>query len=239
VQQQEYKRLQELEEHYWWFVGRRNTAFEMLDLYAPEGYTLDVGCGTGYTLSLLESAEGVDAFEEAVRLCHGRGLKNVRLADAQKLPFPERTFDRAICLDVLEHVPNDNAALREIRRVLKPGGTLVLTVPAYRWLWGPHDVALMHQRRYGLRELRKKLQNTGFEPIHLSHTVFFLFPLVVLVRLCEKLQKNKKPEAKLMAIPSWLNRVLIRLQTWEGKIASSLTLPWGSTIVAAARRPKE
>lgn len=240
MQPDEYGRLFEHEDSYWWFVGRRRLALRMLDWVAAKSSpTLDLGCGTGAVLAELSQrgwACGVDRFDLALQFCRKRGLPHLVLGDGTNLPLRTGTFRAAIALDIFEHIDDDEEALEEAFRVLRPGGFLILSVPAYTWLWGPHDVALMHHRRYTLNQLKRKLRAAGFTIERISYSVFFLFPVVVGVRLLDKIRRGPA-KVSLPAVPSWLNRWLIRLQDFEGRLIERMRLPWGSSVVAIAKKP--
>ncbi|MBI5707608.1 MAG: class I SAM-dependent methyltransferase [Armatimonadetes bacterium] len=199
---------------------------------------LDLGCGTGAVLEELAhfgSYVGLDMSGQALEYCRQRGLTRLAIGKGEALPFSTGSFDAIVALDVFEHIENDQAAMNEALRVLKPGGILVLSVPAFKALWGPHDVALMHFRRYRSPELRAKLRSAGFQIELLSYSVFFLFPLVVLIRFFERRKPNA--EASLPAVPEWLNRALVKLQNLEAKLLRRVTLPWGSSLIAVGRKP--
>jgi len=152
------------------------------------------------------------------------------------MPLRTNWCDAIIALDVFEHVDRHEAAFAEAYRTLAPGGILVLSVPAFQSLWGPHDVALMHRRRYTRGELRECLLASGFRVERLSYSVFFLFPIVVVVRFFEKRRKGPA-KASLAALPGWLNRLLIGIQALEAALISRINLPWGSSLIAVARKP--
>lgn len=239
----EYGRMYELEDHYWWFVGRRNLALRLLRKFLPSGSPkiLDLGCGTGVVSRELASRGEVvslDMSEIALRFCAERGIGRRVLGNGEKLPLKSDTFDAIVALDIFEHIADDGAAFAEARRVLKPGGILILSVPAFRSLWGPHDVALMHHRRYRLGEVRRKLLTAGLVPRRLSHSVFFLFPAVVTLRFFEK-RKKGPAKAQLVPVTPAANRALIGLQHLEAGLIERLRLPWGSSIVAVAKKPEE
>jgi SAM-dependent methyltransferase len=178
---------------------------------------------------------GVDMSEIALRYCRQRGLKRLVRGDGTALPLQDTTLEGVIGLDVFEHIGDDMAAFREAHRVLRPGQVLVLSVPAFRWLWGPHDVALHHERRYTRGEMRRKLEETGFEVVRISYSVFFLFPVVCLWRVAEK-RKRGPAKASLVPVPKWANSLLIGLQRFESWLIERVDLPWGSSVVAVARR---
>jgi SAM-dependent methyltransferase len=152
------------------------------------------------------------------------------------LPFAEGSIDAIIGLDIFEHIEDDMAAFREAQRALKPGGVLVLSVPAFKSLWGPHDVALMHFRRYRRGEVREKLTQAGLQVERASYSVFFLFPVVVIWRIFEK-RKKGPARASLVSLPSGINSILISLQKLETKLIGGFDLPFGSSVIAVARKP--
>jgi SAM-dependent methyltransferase len=245
VQIDEYRRMFELEDDYWWFVARRRLAMGLLQTALssedspPRPTVLDLGCGTGVVLREMRewaSAVGLDMSDVALSFCRRRGLSDLVVARGECLPLKADSVEGVIALDILEHIPDDRSAFREVFRVLKPGGALVLSVPAFMTLWGPHDVALMHQRRYRAGGIRRLLKDAGFEVERLSHSIFLLFPVVLAIRLVEKLKRGT-PQASLPAVPRWFNRALIGVQAWEAALIGRMSLPWGSSIVAVARKP--
>jgi SAM-dependent methyltransferase len=232
--------MHELEDTYWWFVARRHLAVSLVRAYSKPSLALDLGCGTGAaTRALAEVCPtvGADMSAQALAYSHGRGLPRLALADGQRLPFANESFDLVMGLDVFEHIPDDEAAFRECFRVLRPGGALVLSVPAFRSLWGPHDVALHHCRRYRRRDVAQRLQKAGFEVQRCGYSIFLLFPLVLVSRLLEKLRLGPA-HASLPKVPGWLNAALIRLQRMEASliVRRGWDLPWGSSVVAVARK---
>ncbi|MBS1717219.1 MAG: class I SAM-dependent methyltransferase [Armatimonadetes bacterium] len=238
---EEYTRMYELEDRYWWFVGRRTLALGLLRKYSHVATpkTLDLGCGTGVIFGKLKEVAdpvGFDFSRLALQYCRKRGLEPIVQADAHHLPVQDNQFDAAICLDVYEHLKDDSQALRETFRALRPGGILVLSVPALMALWGPHDVALHHFRRYTRSLMASRLKAVGFEIERLSYSVFFLFPIVIFIRFLEKRRKGEA-KASLPSVPDWMNRALIGLQAFEAKLIESVPLPWGSSVVAVARKP--
>ena len=237
---EEYSRLYALEDRYWWFVGRRRVASRLLEATQATGPVLDFGCGAGVVLQSLQQsgheAVGLDSSDLALAFCQKRGLGPLVRGDGERIPLRSNTFGAALALDVFEHIEDDARAYAEVYRVLRPGGVLVLSVPAFASLWGPHDVALHHFRRYRRAELVQRLQQVGFQIDKVSYSVFCLFPVVVLTRFIEKLRSGP-PRASLPTVPPWLNRALIALQEFEGRLIARINLPWGSSLVAVARKP--
>ena len=231
--------MYELEDTYWWFVARRELALQFLFQVVPaDALILDVGCGTGKgqeSFGKLGTVFGVDFSQDALMFCHERGLERIARANAEALPIQSNKFDVVITLDTIEHIPDDQKAVSEIARILKPGGVIMLNVPAYQWLWGPHDVALMHQRRYTRTQVRKLLESNGFTIERLSYHIFFLFPLVALSRFISKFKRGE-PDAKLPSIPRWVESIFKVVQRGEAALIARSNLPWGSSIVAVARK---
>ncbi len=225
---------------YWWFVARRRLARGLLSAYSPAlaGAMLDAGCGTGALLAELNTlgfAVGVDFEREALRLTRQRGAFPVVQARLEALPFASESFQVAFALDVLEHLPDERPALRELYRVLKLGGSLIITVPAYRWLWSKHDVALAHYRRYTARALQARLGEAGFQVRKLSYSLCLLMPLVALARWLDWLRPGV-PAATVVPVPAWVNRALIRLQDWETRLLLRCNLPFGVSLVAVGQK---
>ena len=235
----EYAKMRALEDHYWWFVSRRRMAKALMRKYAPRAHSvLDLGCGTGAFLGELPqdvNPVGLDFSQHAVTFCRQRGLESVVQGDAQKIPFLNDVFDAVVSLDTLEHVPDDVLATKELARTLKPGGVLVMNVPAYKWLWGPHDVALMHHRRYTKGQVRRLLERAGLKVEKCSYSVFFLFPVVLVLRILEKARRGPA-EVRLPSVPGPVNRALVILQDIETFLVLGVSLPWGSSVVAVARK---
>ncbi len=242
---EEYARMHALEDWYWWFVSRRAAAARFLRDYAPEHRPLrilDAGCGTGGMLDLFRQwpdvqATGVDLSPDALHFSHNRGHTRLVGADLTCLPFRSATFDVVTSLDVIEHVPDEDRAVAEISRVLSPGGILVASVPAYQFLWGPHDEALHHQRRYTAPQFRDVIQRSGLRVEKATYLLTLLFPLAVAARLARRKAKPESAAAALPPVSPFLNRTLIGLQSVELAMARAASLPFGLSILVIARKP--
>lgn len=239
----QYQELFELEETYWWFVGRRELVRRLVQRYGSgeAQRLLDAGCGTGGTLSKLAGlAElyGFDYSEFALAFCRGRGFSRLAAGDLTALPYRGDCFELVVNCDVLEHVDDDRAGLAEIVRVLRPGGVLVLTLPAHRFLWSEHDEALAHRRRYSARQLRQMLQEAGLEVVKLSPVVVAAFGPILVFRLLQRLRRPApdEPKTDLRVLPRPLNSLLVAVLRLENRLLQQFNLPVGTSLVAVARK---
>ena len=202
---------------------------------------LDVGCGTGTNLAELSRfgvVSGVESEPRAVDHCREAGW-NVTLSSGDELPFDAGAFDVVTLLDVIEHVPEDATILAEARRVLRPGGVLLVTVPAYGWMWGAQDEISHHYRRYTARSLRASLRGTGFAPMRLTYFNTLLFPPIAAIRLVRRLLPKRGPAHSDFELnePGRVNAMLGRAFGLEAGIVRRVDLPFGVSVAALARAP--
>jgi SAM-dependent methyltransferase len=241
VRPTEYDAMFQLEDNYWWFEGSmRFILSELGDIKAPEtGRILDAGCGTGGLLRRLphKKAWGVELAREGIRFCRQRGLENVLQASITQLPFRANSFDVVLSIDVLVHqwVPDDVGALREIHRVLVPGGFVLLQVAAYRVLWSAHDVATLTRHRYTRDELAEKIERSGFEIVRITYRNTLLSPLAVLVKFLRRARSDTATKGDLVALPRFVDRALFRILAFENYVARRVRLPFGVSIFCVAR----
>ena len=190
----EHEQMYRVETRHFWFVGTRRVIVAALERALGSrlagGRVLDVGCGTGFTLTRLPRAVrsvGLDYSPAALAFARERApASSLVRGSAYALPFADGSFDAVLALDVLEHLDDDLAAARELRRVLAPGGAAIVTVPAFESLWSAHDEALDHRRRYRLPQIERVLRDAGLRVEHGSYYNFFLFPVVAGARLAER-----------------------------------------------------
>jgi SAM-dependent methyltransferase len=240
----EYERMREHERSYWWHVARRSLLADVLRWGVPEDPErpgLDLGCGTGANFGLLAPfGRFVGSEVEGTLWADGRPRpeRPVLLARGESLPFPDECFGLCTFFDVLEHVDAEDAFLREIRRVLRPGGRIFLSVPAYMFLWSDHDVSLHHHRRYIRRTLRDSLTRNGLEVVRVTYAMASILPLVAGYRLLSRLvPRGEKAKASYVPTPEPLNHLLTRVVSAEGAWLKRADLPFGTSLFAIARRP--
>lgn len=202
---------------------------------------LDAGCGTGGLIRRLEQRHpawqwtGIDLEPVACAFAAGRCSAEIVQGSLLALPFADASFDAVVCADVLYHLDDDHAAIREIFRVLRPGGTVVINVPAHRWLWSYHDVTVHGRRRYERAGLRGALGNAGFNVERLTHWNTLPLPLVYLRR---KLLPPPASGSDVRLYPPAVEAIFragSRVERWW--LASVGALPCGSSILATAQRP--
>lgn len=232
-----YDRMAELDTRHWWYRARRDVLRDLIarEIRLPaEARVLEVGCGTGHNLAMLAGFGAVDAVEldaqaRAVasdRL--GRAVIDARLPELDGLN--SGAYDLVAALDVVEHVENDVAALKGLARCLAPGGRILITVPAFPFLWSGHDVANHHFRRYTRATLRKAIADAGLKIEMLSWFNSLLFPLAVAQRTASKLTGKEGSDDALPPAP--LNAAFETVFRLERHLVGRMSLPPGVSLVA-------
>jgi SAM-dependent methyltransferase len=248
VQTDEFQALVGYDEHHWWYAGRRRVLHSALGkLPLPQDAdVLDAGCGSGRTMDELERygspVRGFDLNPLGVEYARSRGHAEVSVARLEEIPYPDASFDLVTCLDVLEHTPDDGLSMRELRRVVRPGGWLVLTVPAYQLLWSSHDVANHHHRRYRRSQLRRVGEAAGWEPREWTYFNSVLFLPGAVVRVGERVRKPEKRRGRtnVALTPRALDPILEWPMRFEAAlIRLGVRLPVGMSLLMVFRRPGE
>jgi SAM-dependent methyltransferase len=244
----EYRRMLAAEEAQWWYVGQRAIAHAILEPALPAAggpgdpgpRILDAGCGTGGNLvhlARLGRAVGVDLVTEATAGCRKRGVTAVR-GEVLALPFPDRTFDVVTSFDVIYHewVPDDGVAVAEMARVLRPGGLLLVRVPALKVLWGAHDEAVRSRHRYTRRELGGLLESRGLEILRSTYCNSLLFPLLLVRRTLDRLLGRTGSDVGFLPPAlEWSFRHALLAEA--ALVRRGWSSPLGASVVALARRP--
>jgi SAM-dependent methyltransferase len=238
------KVMLDVDERHWWYRGRRRIIRAELDrLPLPAGaQVLDAGCGSGRTLEELVpygQVRGIELDESAAEVAQDRGHGEVVIGRLEELPYEDGTFDLITCLDVIEHTPDDRATLRELRRVCKPGGWLLVTVPAYQALWSAHDEANHHFRRYSRGMLRMAAAEAGWWVERMTSFNSLLLAPAAAVRIAQRRRRQTGGERSDLQIgPEWLNTALeapLRLEArW---LARGRTLAAGLSLMAVLQNP--
>jgi len=243
MKQHTYPIMFRIEQSHWWYAGRRKILTRFIEdicrrVTDRRPRILDVGCGTGANLLMLSQfgdAEGVDVSEDALAFCRERGLENVKLGAAEELPYDDGTFDLVTALDVVEHLDDDLAGLREMRRVLRPGGRVLLFVPTFMFLWGLQDDVSNHRRRYRMPELQRVLEQAGFEVERTTYAnITFFMPILAMRKLMRV--TGIKAESENNINVSALNGVLARLLGAESFVLRYTNIPFGVSGLCVARK---
>ena len=247
MQQHTYSIMHRVEETHWWFVGRRKiiesflkgVCFALKSKEPGRGapHILDVGCGTGANLEMLSQfgrAEGVDVSAEALEFCCARGLRDVKQGAAEALPYEDNTFDVVTGLDVVEHLDDDVAGLKEMRRVLRPDGRTVLFVPAFMFLWGVQDDISNHRRRYTMAGLKQAVRKAGFEIYRASYVNLSFFAPIFFGRLLMRVTGWRPASENNITIGA-LNGVLGKLFGAERFLLRNMNFPFGVSIICVLR----
>lgn len=237
MQLDEYEKMHAVETRHWWFRARLAIVQGLLERYVPRsGRGLDCSCGTGMTLSALPDRVqlGADFSAEALKFARSRGLKRLMRADLTRLPLQNACLDLLTCLDTLEHIERDDLALREVFRVLRPGGHALFTVPQHPALFSAHDRALHHVRRYRYEELRGRVLNAGFEIVRLTPINCALLPVVALARVLSRSKEKESDTDKLPMAP--MNAALMALFAAERLLLGWTDLPFGVSLLCLAQK---
>lgn len=240
-------KFNDIEKKHWWWEGRRELLRYFFKNRRPK-HVLDIGCGTGETLSFLRrfypSAKlyGVDTSSRAISYSKLRGHKDIKKASATKLPFKNDFFDVVLFLDVLEHIKDDNKAIREAKRVLRKGGIVIITAPALSFIWSDHDTKQGHQRRYTRREIRKLAADNQLGISFISYFNFLFSLPIIVIRLLSRLKPFKsfanydKEINYNIANVTFTNSILRYLFIVEIKALRFIRYPIGISVSAVLKK---
>jgi SAM-dependent methyltransferase len=230
------------EDRHWWYRGRRVVLERVIDdLRLPaRARILDAGCGSGRNMVELArhgAVTGIELSETSVALARERGMGEVIAGSVLEMPFEADSFDLAVSLDVIEHLQDDIGALRELRRAVTPGGALLVTVPAYQWLWSGHDEVNHHFRRYTRRSLQRAGEQAGWQQVRTTYFNSLLLPAAIMLRVLDRFsRKTTESSLDLWVPPQPLNWLLERpLQLEAALIARGGRIPAGLSLLAVFR----
>lgn len=244
MQHELYESMRDLEDVHWWFTARRQILKKVLDAYAPpieNRRVLELGCGSGGNLELLGQYGELYAMElddHAREYANRRGLCVVQKGSLpDDIPFNNIQFDMICLFDVLEHVENDIGTLKALSKLLSPEGVIIVTVPAYDFLWCDHDTLHFHQRRYTRSQLAALARVAGLKVAYSSYFNCLLFPLIAGVRFLEKLTNKKGSDMKMPTL--WLNKLLKKVFSSERYLLPGLKYPFGVSVLEILKKGTE
>jgi SAM-dependent methyltransferase len=245
VNPEEYEKLEQVERKHWFYAGKREIVRHWLSRVGalrPEAFLVDCGAGTGrFAAEMVPHCKVVAIDDHAESLAIARknlGDDRVLEGSCLKLPLPDSTADIVTALDVIEHVEDDHRAVREMTRVMKPGGVLVITVPAFQELWSDWDEALHHYRRYRRAGLERCLQGANMDIMHIAYINVLAFPAVFAIRKLRRMfpEPQGAARAEENIPPAWLNQFL--QATFVGLACqSAVRFPFGVGLLAVAKKP--
>ncbi len=231
-----------VEDGHWWYRGRRRVLERTIArLHLPaRARILDAGCGSGRNMvdfARHGEVTGVELSPTSAELARGRHVGEVVEGSVMEMPFAADSFDLAVCLDVIEHLPDDRGALRELRRVVAPGAPLLVTVPAYQWLWSGHDEINHHCRRYSRPTLRRAAREAGWECTYATHFNSLLLPVAIALRALDRLHHGTTESSLDLWVPpapvNWALQQPLNLEA--ALIARGGRIPAGLSLLAVLR----
>ena len=244
-----YHQFVDLEEDHFWFRGRRAIFFALLDKEfhgRQDLEILEVGCGAGGLLKRLSAygnAKGLELWPELCKLAMDRSGQSMICGNAYAIPLADESQDLVCLFDTIEHIPDQEKALAEIRRVLKPGGMAFFSVPAYQFLFSNNDRVAHHCRRYTKGRLAKVCKQAGFEPKKISYFNSFLFPLILPAVLLGKFKQRwiglKDPNKTNLSktFPAPINATFATIMGSERHLLRHMSFPVGHSLIGMFRRP--
>ena len=241
--QEAFEQLAAAEDRHFWFRSRNRLIGWAIERYFPRvSRLLEIGCGTGVVLAELHrrfpavTLVGADVSREALRVAKDRVGVELVESDAQTLPF-DNEFDVVCAFDVLEHIDEDEVALRELARAARPGGGLLLTVPQYQWLWSASDAYARHRRRYSKHQIDNKVMRAGFSLIRSTAWVCTLLPIVAVSRYRDRLPRAEYDPCRELRVPRAINGSFERVLGAERRLIElGVDLPVGVSRLVVARK---
>lgn len=236
--EKDYQELSALEEKYWWHIGRRFFLNKLIKKYfsvsSKDSTILDFGCGMGGNYDFLSKygkVVGIDNSKTSIDYCKKMN-QQVELFNGTRIPFWEKSINMITAFDVLEHIYDDDAIIKEYGRILNSGGKAIITVPAYKFLWSDHDEALGHYRRYTASNLRNKFESNGFKTLKISYVISFLFPSIMIYRFYRIIfSRYLTKKTSYVALPKALNSFFAMTIKLESFLLDKFNLPFGCSVV--------
>ncbi|MCL4417278.1 MAG: class I SAM-dependent methyltransferase [Actinobacteria bacterium] len=235
-----YQEMYRLEESHWWHIAKREITLKLLKKYFAKNNPkiLDIGCGTGKNLEELSKfgeTWGVDASDEAISYCRKRKFKNLKLSKAENTGFKKNTFDIVTAFDLLEHI-DDKKAVEEIKKILKPKGLIIVTVPAYKKLWSKWDEILNHKRRYNEKQITELFPKKDFEILKISYfNSFLVIPAYFIRKAKSSLYSKDYPSDFKLGSPL-INNLMLAISRIEQIVIRKGKVPFGTSIVCLIQK---
>lgn len=238
-----YEDLFSLEDKHWWHISKRRIVHKLIENYNSykNPKILDIGCGTGKNMRELQNlgtVYGLDSSSEALRFCKKRGLNNLMLGSAEKTHLKSNSFDIITLLDVLEHT-DDKKTIKEVSRILSGNGLLIITVPAFNWLWSSWDVVLHHQRRYTIKSLSLVLEKNNLEIMKISYMYSYLIIPTLIIRTIKSFFFRKSYPSDFKLSSPLFHQIMTRLTAFEAFFIMLMSVPIGTSIIAVAKKTNE
>ncbi|MFH1593903.1 MAG: class I SAM-dependent methyltransferase [Candidatus Omnitrophota bacterium] len=242
-----YKQWYEFEKDHWWTMGMRRMCGDMLNRFCTsqkDVAILDIGCGTGgltRTLGHFGNVYGADISEEAVAFCKKRGIRGLVRTSAENAGFKRNSFSTIIAFCLIEHIAKEEAFLKEMHRILKKDGHLVILTSAFQFLWSRHDDLAHHKRRYTSRSLKQIMQESDFSIKKLSYVNSFLFPGIAAIRIMQRYgyfcaPKEDRFLLDVFYVPRLLNKILYRILRIESKMLKFINFPFGVGLICVGKK---
>ncbi len=236
--------MEALDNSHWWFLGMTAIMISSLDrFYAgrTDLCVLDAGCGTCWfskALTKYGSVTALDIEPSLSSVCKQKGIENFLVGDVQNIPLSDAMFDVIVCSEVLYHqfIKDDAGVMKEFWRLLKPGGRVLVKVPAHMYLWGPHDEVNLTRHRYKKGEVKALFANNGFTVEFLTYANFFLFPIIFIKRMLDHVVPPTENASDVQRVPAFLNGLLYIVLKLEATLLSKILLPYGSSIICVGKK---
>jgi 2-polyprenyl-3-methyl-5-hydroxy-6-metoxy-1,4-benzoquinol methylase len=247
MEAQLYDELHRVEQIHWWFRARRHIVWSLVRRYVEGGAdrrlrVCELGCGTGGNLAEIaddHDVVGIECSPEALKYARQSLGDRVRLGSLpHEIDLPPGSFDVVLMTDVLEHIENDSASAIAALSLVRPGGVVVATVPAYQWLYSPRDAHHHHFRRYGKRRFARLWSAAGAQTVLLSHYNALLFPPAAVVRMASKTMVRQRGCGDLSLPASPINNLLARTMGSEANLLGRVRFPFGLSLVAVLRKSR-
>jgi 2-polyprenyl-3-methyl-5-hydroxy-6-metoxy-1,4-benzoquinol methylase len=236
-----YKTYELAEEKHWWFRGRRSIIdmfFKKYGIVAGKSHILDFGCNTGFFVGRLQEkgyeVKGIDMSSDAVEFGTKMGVRNL-VVGKTPVPFLSNSFDVFLALDVIEHIQDHDAAMRDLYRVLKPGGTAFVMVPAFMFMWGLQDKVAHHFRRYSKKELKQLVLRNGFKIERITYFNFFMFIPIAIVRILQRVVPPKR-SSDFDINNMFINTILTKLFVFEARLMKYINFPFGVSLIIVLKK---